>query len=99
MSVYYEVVNEIKKLNKEDPEWEDTVASMIKKAIHKEKFHIYHNVFLDLKYGPRRPRMFKKHVKHMVENWIKPKIETHKKFKEMPYTKQMYGLFDWKKNK
>jgi hypothetical protein len=97
MNSAFELIEGIKDLDLKSEDDKNKAACLIKKMVHGEKLSVYHRMFLDLKYGPRRPRQFKKHVKYMVENWIKPKIETHEKFSERPYTKQIYGLFDWEK--
>lgn len=99
MNSCFAAAEEIKELNKEDPEWNDKVACMLKKMIHDEKHSIYHRVFLDLKYGPRKPRAFKKHVKGWVCDYVKEKVAIHKDFSERSYRKQIYGCFDWKKIK
>ena len=96
---YFNAAEEICALDRNDPEYKQKVECIVKKANHAEKFSCYHKIFLDLKYGPRKPRAFKKHVKYMIENFIVHKIETHKEFMERPVRKQIYGYFDWERKK
>lgn len=95
---YYNAIEEIKVLDATDPEYWDHVACIIKKSEHHAKLSVYHRMFLYLKYGPRKPRSFKKHVKQFANEFLTDKIETHKTFVARATREQIYGLFDWKKN-
>ena len=99
MGTDHDLSRAIRLLSNEDPEWIDKAACMIKKHCHGVKMGVYHKIFLDIKYGPRKPKAFKKHVKRFVARWIPVKIETHKNFAAKSYRNQIYGLFDWKKTK
>ena len=94
---YFNAAEEICALDRNDPEFKEKVECIVKKAGHAEKFSVYSRIFLDLKYGPRNPRAFKRHAKFLIENFVKYKIETHKEFMGKPNRQQIYGYFDWKK--
>ncbi len=97
MNICFDMAKQIKELDKADPEWDAKVACMLKKAIHDEKFNIYHRLFLYMRHLPRKPKAFKKSVKRMIDDYVKVKVATHDGFRNLPYRKQIYGLFDWKK--
>ena len=97
MNNEHDVIDAILKLDQTSPDFRDLAACTIKKFVHGEKMSIYHRIFLDLKYGPRKPRSFKKHAKQLIDDFVKTKIETHKQFSQRDVRKQIWGLFDWKK--
>lgn len=99
MNICYELAEEIKKIDPNDSQWTDKVACMIKKVIHEEKFHVYVRMFSFLKWEGGKSRIFKKKVRsYFLKNALEAKIETHDCFRKKPYTKQIYGLFDWKRS-
>ena len=75
----------------------DRMACEIKKMNHGEKLSVYHRIFLSMKHGPRRPKTFKKHIKRFIRKEVEHKIETHREFSRRDYSKQIHGIFNWKK--
>lgn len=96
MNSALDLAKDIKTMDFMSPDFEAEVACKIKKLIHAEKFSVYHRLHLYLKHGPRKLRPFKKHVKFFADEFLKPKIKTHKEFMNKDWRKQMYGYFDWK---
>ena len=95
----FNAVEEIKKLDPNDPDYTNYLECIIKKSNHGAKLDAYTKIFFDCKYAPRKPRAFKKHIKYMMNQFLTIKIETHRQFwKERGIREQMYGIFDWKKN-
>lgn len=94
---YFEAAKEIANLDRNNPDFENLCACIVKKAMHQAKFETYHKLFLYIKYEPKKPKAFKKSIKKYFADFLKVKMQTHEDFKNLSERKQIYGLFDWKK--
>ena len=97
MNSCLELAKDIKRMDFHSDDFESEVACKIKKPIHEEKHRVYYRMFLHLKFGPRKARIFKKSVKGYFTKFLMDKVKTHEEFKNLEWRKQIWGLYDWKK--
>lgn len=95
MSDYYTAAEEVMRIHRDDPEYRDKIAAIIKRFGHTQKLDAYSTVFTHVKHLPRNPRVFKKCAKRFFAEYLPSKIATHEDFSTRGYRKQIHGLFDW----
>lgn len=97
MNSCLELAKDIKTMDFMSDDFESEVACKIKKLIHEEKHSAYFHMFLAVKHTSRKQRHFKKSIKGFFTKVLQAKIETHEEFRNRDWRKQIYGLYDWKK--